>query len=40
VFPAADAVTRATIRYLAIPGQGATSGLTVADSLALVHGAV
>lgn len=34
-FPAADAVTRATVRYLAIPGVGATvRRYTVADALA------
>lgn len=39
-FQATDAVTRATIRYLAVPGIGATTGRTVAQSLTLEHGAV
>ena len=33
-FPAADAVTRATIRYLAIPGVGATVRRTLGEGLA------
>lgn len=35
VFPAADGVTRATVRYLAIPGVGSTSRKTVGENLTL-----
>jgi hypothetical protein len=39
-FAGADGVTRARIRYLAIPGVGSTNRKTVAEALRQVHGGV